>query len=251
VSARATRARDPARGRIHARIVAELGARIVRGEMAPGDVLPTEAALGGRLGVSRTSVREAMKVLAAKGLVRARPKIGTVVQPRAAWNMLDPDLLGWWSASGDPVPFVRGLFDVRRMIEPAAAALAAERVSDTGAMRIAAAYEAMAREAANVETSVARDRDFHLAILEATGNDILLSLGRVIEAALVASFRITTGSVPGALERTLPQHRRVMEAIVRRDAPAARAAMEALLDETKRLLERAYRPRGRQPDARA
>ena len=242
---RAPRTRNPTRGRIHARIVAELGARIVRGELAPGDVLPTEAALGGRLGVSRTSVREAMKVLAAKGLVRARTKTGTVVQPRGGWNMLDPDLLGWLSASGDPVPFLRDLFDVRRMIEPAAAGLAAERINAASAARIAAAYDAMAREARNVETAVARDRDFHIAILEATGNDILLALGRVIEAALIASFRITTG-MPGALEHTLPQHRAVMEAILRRDPAGARLAMEALLVESERVLEHLRRPRSRQ-----
>ena len=111
---------------IHGQIAHEIGQRILRGDFPPGAVLPNESAFSVELKVSRTALREAIKVLAAKGLVDSRPKIGTRVRPRNQWNMLDPDVLAWSFSVGDTERHAINLTEMRRILEPAAAALAAE-----------------------------------------------------------------------------------------------------------------------------
>ena len=106
----------------------ELGSRIVRGDVKPGDTLPNEADLGREFGASRTVVREAVKSLASKGLIDPRTRVGTKVLPSTQWNLLDLDVLGWRYAAMPPMQFFREMSEIRRMIEPEAAALAAERV---------------------------------------------------------------------------------------------------------------------------
>src|SRR5438128_7743542 len=110
---------------LHDRVVHAIGRKILGGELPPGALLPAEP----ELGASRTVLREAIKVLAAKGLVEARPKIGTRVRPRDAWNLLDPDVLSWQREGTAPVAFLRKLTEVRRIVEPAAAELAGERAT--------------------------------------------------------------------------------------------------------------------------
>src|SRR5712691_2438408 len=117
----------PRRG-LHGEIVHRIGVQIVRGELKPGDVLPADE-LSAELGLSRTVLREAVKVLAAKGLVEARPKTGTRVRPRAAWNLLDPDVLAWRSEASPDGDFFRNIVELRRIVEPEAARLAAERAT--------------------------------------------------------------------------------------------------------------------------
>src|SRR5712691_12619543 len=118
----------PRRG-LHGELVHRIGLEILRGELRPGDPLPTEDELSGELGLSRTVLREAVKVLAAKGLVEARPKTGTRVRPRAAWNLLDPDVLAWRSEASPDGDFFRNIVELRRIVEPEAARLAAERAT--------------------------------------------------------------------------------------------------------------------------
>src|SRR5881398_3488194 len=130
----------PRRG-LHGELVHEIGVRILRGELRPGDLLPTEEELQGELAVSRTVLREAIKVLAAKGLVEARPKIGTRVRPRDAWNLLDPDVLAWQQRGAGSPSLLRALTEVRRSIEPAAAELAASRADAGDLAALGAALE--------------------------------------------------------------------------------------------------------------
>src|SRR5437762_9890658 len=118
----------PRRG-LHGAVVHDIGLRIVRGELEADDPLPTEDELSGELSVSRTVLREATKVLAAKRLVESRPKTGTRVRPRKDWNLLDPDVLAWQVEAGADAEFLAQALEVRRMIEPAAARLAAERAT--------------------------------------------------------------------------------------------------------------------------
>ena len=217
-----------ARRSLHGRVVQDLGARIAGGGYAPGAVLPSEAVLGASLGVSRTVLREAVKVLASKGLVEARPKIGTRVRPRAEWNMLDPDVLAWQCAGSDLPGVAEDLMEIRRVVEPHAAALAAGRATEAEVLRIAAAYADMER-APDIESSVEPDVRFHLAIMEATHNAFLRPLGALIRAALSASFRLSK-MPPGAHERSMPRHRAVLDAIRDHDPEAARASMRDLLD---------------------
>ena len=127
----------------HSQAASMIGQRIVSGEWTAGGALPTEADLSRELNVSRASLREAIKLLAGKGLIRSTPRRGTIVQPPATWNRLDPDVLFWQASDGPTTQFVRDLFELRRMIEPEAAALAASRAGPTSAPPIAEAFAAM------------------------------------------------------------------------------------------------------------
>src|SRR5256885_11128886 len=121
---------------LHGRIVHAIGRRIVTGNLQPGALLPAEP----ELGASRTVQREAIKVLAAKGLVESRPKTGTRVRPRQSWNLLDPDVLAWQREGAPPAAFLRKLTEVRGVVEPAAAELAGERASRRELAAIEQAY---------------------------------------------------------------------------------------------------------------
>src|SRR6478609_226560 len=154
---------------IHAGVVQGIGRRIVRGELAPGEILPEQGEWSRMLGVSRTVVREATKVLAAKGLVESRSKRGTVVLPRSDWRLLDPDVLAWLSEAGLDPEFLRGMFEVRRIIEPAVARLAAERATPDELAAIQVPFEAMA-SAHDETTYLEADIRYHSQLVAATHN---------------------------------------------------------------------------------
>ncbi|NBB83993.1 MAG: FCD domain-containing protein [Alphaproteobacteria bacterium] len=227
----------------HGRVAYEIGRRILRGDWAPGSTLPTEAELGADLGVSRSALREAIKMLAAKGLVETRPKIGTRVRAREQWHMLDPDVLAWRAAAQDVEVLARELLTVRKVVEPAAAAIAAARASDGEIAAIEAALADMAAASDDPEAAVVPDVRLHLAIIGATHNEFLVSLGALTETAMAASIELSTSS-EGAVADALPAHRAVVEAIRARDPEGARAAMERLLDLTEIDIDRATRGRG-------
>lgn len=214
---------------VHGQVVDELGRRIVAGDFPPGSVLPTEGDYSARLSVSRTSFREAIKMLAGKGLVESRPKTGTRVRQRAEWNMLDPDVTGWAFQTGPDRDYARAFFEFRGIIEPAAAALAAQRREDDDLERMRDALDGMAA-AGSLEEWIGPDLTFHKAILAATRNELLISLGMLLEPALTRSFAIANVS-RAKREGSLPLHRAVYEAIGQRQAGAAEAAMTYLLDE--------------------
>ena len=130
---------------LHERIANTLGERIVSGRHPPGRALPTEIELCASLSVSRSALREAFKLLAAKRLIISRQKVGTLVRPRAEWNMLDPEVLAWNLHAAPTDEFVTGLFEVRKIVEPSAAALAAERRSVDAMARIERALADMFR----------------------------------------------------------------------------------------------------------
>jgi DNA-binding FadR family transcriptional regulator len=236
--------RAPSRRGLHQRAVDDIGSRIVHGEFKAGDVL-IEAELGERFGISRSGIREAVKVLAAKGLVESRTKVGTTIKSRECWNMLDPDLLWWWSRSDDIEELTRMIFDVRLLIEPGAAALAAERASNEDVSRIADAFQAMLAHDDDPAEAVRADGDFHIAVLESAGNELLRSLASLIETALMASFEVTS-AMPNALAGALPLHTAVLDAISAHDPSAARQAMDALLaDARDHLLAASQMRKGR------
>ena len=214
---------------LHGQVAHEIGVRILGGELAPGSLLPSEAALGDQLNVSRTSLREGIKLLTAKGLVESRPKTGTRVLGRDRWNMFDRDVLGWRLEVLPTATIVEDLFEIRRMIEPSAAALAAERGVSQEIADIQRAYDAMVAARADPAVVVGPDLEFHRSILVATQNELLISLGALIESALATSFEISNAA-PNALAHGLSDHEMVMNAIVARDAAGSRRAMEALLD---------------------
>lgn len=224
----------------HASLVADIGKRIVSGEYQPGDALPTEAELAAHFGVSRNGVREAVKVLASKGLIVSRTKQGISVRPRSEWNMLDPEILRWCVATGQAQSFWQAVYQVRKIVEPGAAALAAMQATDEGIERIAAAYAGMAKVTAGTEEATQADLRFHLSILEAANNAFMRSFAVLIETALASTIHAQNAR-PGAFSRGVPLHGLVLDAIRRRDPEAARVASNDLLDDVYEAVEKATR----------
>lgn len=188
------------------------------------------------MGVSRTVVREAIKSLAAKGLVESRAKRGTIVLPPRAWNYLDPDVLDWQSRADVDGRHLIHLTELRQTIEPAAAALAAERASEDELNLISDACEEMAQTAHSVEDFLVADRRFHTEILHATGNPFFSPVANVISVTLEASLRVTNRQ-PDENRASVHLHRKVMKAVCSRNANRARSAMTALLSDAARRME--------------
>ncbi len=220
---------------LFAQVVEGLGSRIVRGELKPGDPIPNEADLGREFRASRSVIREAVKSLAAKGLLESRTRTGIRVLPPGEWNLLDIDVLGWRYVAMEPRAFYRELFEIRRMIEPEAAALAAERASAEDVQAIERAFAVMAEVEADSTTdeAILADLDFHRAILVAAGNDLLLQMGKLIGVGLLVSYRLS----PDQYTLFVGRHLEVLEAIRRRRSSNARKAMERLLGETRGYLD--------------
>lgn len=220
---------------LHRQVIDRLAMQIVSGEYPPGGPLPVEAELCETLGVGRSSVREAMRVLTDKGMVEVRPRTGARVLDRTAWRRLDPDLVRWTLANGADHDFLADLVEARRIFEPAAAALAAERATGADLAGIEAALDAMETalprvgRAGDLEECVNADVAFHKAILAGTGNAVLGEFEVIIEAALRATFKLSA-EMSRSYALTIAAHREVYEAIRFRDAGRAHAAMGGLLD---------------------
>ena len=189
------------------------------------------------MGVSRTVIREAVKSLAAKGLVESRPKRGTIVRSPKSWNFLDPEVLDWQTSTDLGGRYLFHLTELRQTIEPTAAAFAAERASDESLELIRKACEEMARTADNVEAFLAADRQFHTEILHAAGNPFFSPVANVIAASLDTSLRVTNRQ-PSDNDTSIPVHQKVMKAILARKPNAARAAMQSLLNDAAARIER-------------
>jgi GntR family transcriptional regulator, galactonate operon transcriptional repressor len=217
----------PRRTGLHRDVVDGLGRRIVTGSLAPGEVLGDAASLSAGTPVSRTVAREAIKVLAAKGLVVSRPKVGTRVLPRAYWNLLDPDVLAWSLESQEASIRYGEIYEVRMIIEPRVAALAAARRSDEEADLLRDLVDRMTGAIDDVETFVGVDLELHAAILDAAHNEILARLSGTIRLVWNACQRISA-LAPGSRARAIAEHRAVVEAIRSRDEEAA-ATTNALL----------------------
>lgn len=226
-------------------LVDALGRRIVAGEVGQGDPLPIEADLASSFGVSRTVVREAVKILAAKGLVESSPMRGNRVRPRSAWHLLDPDILSWWAGVGGAEEILRDLAEIRRIIEPPAARLAAERIGgrrDGAVVRLEAACVAMRASGDDQERFIEADLAFHGEILRGTNNELLEQLVAAVGAGmrLAREVQISRGTpgdpIPGD---PLPLHERVLAAIIAGEGPAAEVAMRAVVDAAARDAERA------------
>lgn len=224
------------------RIAEELGSAIVAGAYPPHALVPGEIELGRRFGASRTVVREAFKLLSAKGLIASRKRSGTRARPREAWHMLDADVLAWRLKNGEAEPkFLFDLLHVRAVVEPAAAAMAARSHTPETLQAIEAAFVEMERTAHDPIQFADPDIRFHKAILAATDNDVMVAFGALTEAALGVFVRAASRHA-GAPAPSVPLHRAVLAAIQRRDAEGAHAAMMALLDRTARNVERNVGP---------
>lgn len=220
----------PGRG-LHGEVVAELGLRIVRSDYPPGSVIDIDG-LEPEFGVSKTVIREALRVLAAKGLVDSRPKRGTFVRDRGAWSLLDTDVIMWRRAARrDDDRLLADLSELRDAIEPAAARLAAQRGTADDIARLESAMEAFAAAGQDIDLLVAADLEFHLQLLAATHNELYARLDVVVTHALEARNRIQHR--PDAEWRDpVPDHRAVLDAVRAGDGDAAYRAMRYALRES-------------------
>lgn len=217
-------------------VVDEIGNEIVSGRLKPGDFLPSEDVLLGRYDVSRTVLREALNVLAGKGILDARPKRGTRVRPRHEWSQLDPVVLGWQRGVQPDTAAEDGrdaLMEVRRIVEPGAAALAAQRGTDVDFEAIRDAYAAMEQAGDSAETFMEADLAFHTACLFAAKNDLLAPVAHAIRSEMMASLRITNRDPEANRTIALPLHKAILDAILAHDPEAAAAAMKRHLDDTE------------------
>ena len=223
-------------GNVTHQIVESLGlAIVVDGYGADGD-FPTEAVLTEKLGVSRSVLREALKMLTAKGLLHARQRAGTIVKPENSWNLLDPDIVRWLLRREMSFDLLREFTQVRLAIEPTAAALAAQFRSSDRLQPIRAAVADMYDAAMSGEDPLNADVAFHLGVLHASGNRFFIELENMIEAALRASIRITHDLKSAG---NIEDHEKVLKAIERSNVVEARQAMQAIIEEVAMLIQNA------------
>ncbi|QWT18636.1 FadR family transcriptional regulator [Bacillus sp. NP157] len=226
---------------LHNHVVQELGQRIVGGKIRPGEIFPREETLAESLHVSRTALREALKVLSAKGLIESRAGVGARVVEEHDWNQLDPDVLAWRCASMPTDDFVHKLVQMRKIIEPAAAAAAAGHRTSAQLAVIASALGLMEASTTLDEWAEA-DLKFHDAVLRATGNELLSSLFTVIETAL-GTFFVLSARTAANFKYSLPYHQQVFHAI--RDGQpevASEAMLSMIADSEKNLRTRSAPP---------
>ncbi|HET9863979.1 MAG TPA: FadR/GntR family transcriptional regulator [Steroidobacteraceae bacterium] len=214
--------------RVHGTLAQEIGVGIVSGALSPGDTLDGEVEASQRLGVSRNTYREAMRMLAAKGLISCRTRTGTRVCEVTEWNLLDPDVLSWMFSSAPRPELIHGVFELRAMVEPAAAALSATRRKQRHLDRMRSALDEMTRYTLDHPAGREADEAFHAALLESTGNPFIVSLTKGVTAAVGAltMFKLRLTKV---LRDPVPDHELVYDAIASKDAEAARAAMLKLI----------------------
>ncbi|ANY19284.1 HTH-type transcriptional regulator LutR [Tsuneonella dongtanensis] len=222
-------------GRLTQRIADEIGESIVTGKLEPGDRLPVEADLVAKHGASRSVLREAVKVLNAKGLVTAKPRRGTTVTPQSEWNVFDPDVLRWTLAGRFSLDLLIQFTQIRIGIEPQAAALACIAASERDIARIGEGYRRMVDADKGRDDPLAADISFHLAILDATHNLFFARLKPLVETALHFSIRYTDSIVRDESEK-LGVHEDVFLAIAARDAEAASAHALKLLTDALELM---------------
>ena len=225
-------------------IVQELGRRIVAGAYGQGGLLEDEGTLAARYQVSRSVIRDAVKILVGKGLLEVRRGIGTRVRSRSAWALLDDDVLAWHQSAPVSHAFLQQLTDLRLVIEPKAARWAAERGTAEGHALIAEAQARMEQEKGSIDDFIVADALFHRAVLRAADNEFLLAMESAVFSALLISIRLTNRD-PRENEESIPFHRAVADAILARDAAEAEARMERLLADARlRLGEEGARAEG-------
>ncbi|MBC8159073.1 MAG: FadR family transcriptional regulator [Alphaproteobacteria bacterium] len=212
-------------------VAGDLATRIFSGDVGPGERLATEFELCEEFGVSRTVIRDALRVLNSKGLIESRPHSGTLVRGIENWNLLDPQMINWALNMGDREGFFTMLMETRSALEPSVVDIAAQRATDAEIAKIDEACRRMettsAQKQPDLEGFNKADIDFHLAILDATHNLILRQFGALIKVALLASFGLAVEDQEISQE-SIDAHRAIVDAIKNRDPAAARQNMETI-----------------------
>jgi len=219
-------------------IVQTLGKAIALGEYPQGLPLKAEAELCASFDASRTVLREAVKMLTAKGMLDARPRRGTIVLPESQWNLSDPDILNWLLDRKGSLPIIAEFVDMRLAIEPAAAGLAALNMSEENRVTLHHAMERMEAAARGEDDHLDADIAFHVAILEASANRFFWNMRHTIEVALRFSIRITN-RFKGVDRASVKDHQDILDLILAGDPVAAETQMRTLLVEAKALVNEA------------
>ena len=231
---------------VHGNTVDHIGEAIVAGRYTAGMSMPPEPVLCEELGVSRTVVREAVKSLIAKGLVTTGPKVGTRVLTEEHWNWFDPDVIAWKAKAGITPEFLRDLLELRRLVEPAAVRMAAERASAEEIAGIEDAYAGMKRAVEGGGDYVTYDLRFHQGLLRAAHNRMLVQMSKALSALLRTSFEISPVRKDGP-KRSLPLHRAVLDAVIARNPAKAEKAILVLIDGAHEDIELVLGSRRRLP----
>lgn len=216
-------------GRLHHMVAHRLAIQIIGGALPVGHVFTAEVDHAETLGVSRSVLREAFRVLTAKGLVSSRPKAGTKVNERRLWSMLDPDVLAWQIQSKPSEQFLRDLFELRMMVEPQAAEMAATRRSEGQLIDMANALDAMEHYTLATEKGRAADQRFHGLLMEAAQNELLFSLSSSIMSA-IAWTTAAKQRVQEAPRDPMPEHRALYREIAAQNPRQAQKAMRTLIE---------------------
>lgn len=223
------------RSRLHGSVAHRIAADIIKGILQPGSLLPNEENASASYGVSRSAYREAIRTLAAKGLVRALPKVGTRITERLEWQILDPDVLAWHFELEASDGFIRTLFELRKIVEPNAAALVAMRRTDEQLSKLADALARMARMNPRTGTWLNAIVSFHKVILTACGNEAVASLWPAIQTTLRWSVKLQMMLPTLVLEHDpVADHARVLEKIASQNAEGAVLEMALLIDSSLR-----------------
>ena len=219
-------------------IVQSLGKAIALGEHPQGEPLQAEALLCESFDASRTVLREAVKMLTAKGMLDARPRRGTIVLPESQWNLSDPDILNWILERKGSLPIIAEFVDMRLAIEPAAAGLAALNLNENTHNNLLLAINRMEAAANGEDDHLDADIAFHVGILEASANRFFWNMRHTIDVALRFSIRMTN-RFKGVERASVDDHRHILNFILAGDQQGAEDAMRQLLNEAKILVNNA------------
>jgi DNA-binding FadR family transcriptional regulator len=212
------------------RVVGKLGLAIVSGQQPEGSLLPGDSEMLERFQVSRTVLREALKTLAAKGMVQARARVGTRVRPRLSWNLFDADVLKWHAEAGLRPEFLVHLAEIRMVLEPEAAAFAAQRRSAAHLRDINDWAERMAEPGITRDGFARADFEFHLAVARAADNPFFVQISSLIKVVLETMLTISSPADDHErLSASVAQHRRIARAIAMQDPNEARVAMRTVV----------------------
>ncbi len=221
---------------LHVQVAREIARGILSGDLPQGSIIPGEMALCEQFGISRTALREAVKLLTSKGLLESRPKIGTRVVDRAFWNFLDPQLIEWMDGLTDTDQFCHQFLGLRRAIEPEACALAATFATAEQRIELSEIFQEMveisSEETLDKERWLDIDTKFHSLIFNATGNDFYLPFGNILTTMFV-NF-IVHSSEEGST--CINEHRAIYEAIMAGNSDKARQASASHLQESNHRL---------------
>ena len=214
--------------RVNAALAQEIGLAIVSGRIESGQVLDNEVDASSRRRVSRTTYREAIRILGAKGLLTSRTRTGTRVRAMTEWSLLDPDVLSWMFSSIPRPELIHGIFELRTIVEPAAASLAARRRKQHHLDLMRRALDAMSLHTLDKPEGREADKEFHAALLASTCNPFIVSLTNGVTAAVDALTRFKQ-RLAKITRDPVPDHLLVYDAIAAKDAEAARTAMIELI----------------------